>query len=68
MAMVRLLTREGAGLAVVPPIVVRDELETRQLRDYGQLPGVKESFFALTAKRRFPNPMIGTLMSAWRNA
>jgi LysR family transcriptional activator of nhaA len=66
MAMVRLLTREGAGLAVVPPIVVRDELEARQLRDYGQLPGVKESFFALTAKRRFPNPMIAKLMSAWR--
>jgi LysR family transcriptional activator of nhaA len=66
MAMVRLLTREGAGLAVVPPIVVRDELKSAQLHDYGRLPGLKETFYAITAKRRFPNPLLARLIAPWR--
>jgi LysR family transcriptional activator of nhaA len=31
MAMMRLLAREGVGLAVLPPIVVRDELASGEL-------------------------------------
>lgn len=64
MAMLRLLAREGLGFAVVPPIVVRDELASGVLREYGPLPGLKETFYSITPKRRFPNALLSELMSA----
>jgi LysR family transcriptional activator of nhaA len=64
MAMVRLLAREGLGMAVAPPIVVRDELAAGDLREYGPLPGLKETFYAITPTRRFPNPLVKELMNA----
>jgi LysR family transcriptional activator of nhaA len=64
MAMMRLLAREGAGLAVLPPIVVKGELEAGSLVEFDALPGMIESFFAVTVKRRFPNPLIRPLLEA----
>lgn len=58
MAMLRLLAREGVGLAVIPPIVVRDELDAGELREAGRLPAISETFYAVTADRRFPNPLL----------
>jgi LysR family transcriptional activator of nhaA len=64
MASIRLLVREGIGLAVVPPIVVRDELAEGVLVEADRLDGITESFFAVTMKRRFPNPALLALMEA----
>jgi LysR family transcriptional activator of nhaA len=64
MAMMRLLAREGAGLAVLPPIVVKGELEAGTLVEFDALPGMIESFYAVTVKRRFPNPLIRPLLEA----
>lgn len=64
MAMVRLLAREGLGMAVAPPIVVRDELAAGDLREFGPLPGLRETFYAITPTRRFPNPLVRDLMTA----
>ncbi len=66
MAMLRLLTRARAGLAVIPPIVVRDELETGALVEYAKLEGITESFFAVTLQRRFPNPLVAETLAAFR--
>ncbi len=63
MAMMRLLAREGVGLAVLPPIVVKGELESGLLAEFDALPGMMESFYAVTVKRRFPNPLIRALLS-----
>ena len=62
MAMLRLVTRESESLAVVPPIVVRDELETGVLSEIRRLPDLREPFYALTASRRFPNPLLQELV------
>ncbi|MGF1525431.1 MAG: LysR family transcriptional regulator [Candidatus Competibacterales bacterium] len=62
MAMVRLLARADVGLAVVPPIVVKDEIQAGQLVEAAQLPGLSEAFYAVTLSRRFPNPLLGQLM------
>ncbi len=62
MAMMRLLAREGVGLAVLPPIVVRDELESGLLVEAAALPGVTETFYAVTMDRRFPNPLLPMLI------
>lgn len=64
MALLRLLAREGLGYAIVPPIVVRDELASNILKECGPLPGLKERFYAVTPTRRFPNPLIKLLMQA----
>ena len=64
MAMMRLLAREGSALAVLPPIAVRDELSAAVLVDAGALPGIVETFFAVTTDRRFPNPIVRTLLQS----
>ncbi|MCD1633316.1 LysR family transcriptional regulator [Martelella mediterranea] len=65
MAMLRLLARANAGLAVIPPIVVRDELASGRLIELGRLEGLREEFFAITLHRRFPNPLVAELLSAY---
>jgi LysR family transcriptional activator of nhaA len=62
MAMMRLLAREGIGLAVLPPIVVKDELESGLLVEIDRLPGIIETYHAVTMERRFPNPLVKTLL------
>jgi LysR family transcriptional activator of nhaA len=62
MAMMRLLAREGIGLAVLPPIVVRDELERGDLVEIAQLPNLTETFYGVTTERRFPNPLLAELL------
>jgi len=62
MAMLRLIAREDIGLVVVPPIVVKDELASRRLVEAHQLHQLSETFFAVTMKRRFPNPLLRELV------
>lgn len=56
MAMLRLMAREGIGLAPLPAIVVRDELEAGVLAEIVPLPDIREAFYALTVNRQFGNP------------
>ena len=62
MAMMRLLAREGIGLAVLPLIVVRDELASGTLIETAKLPNLTETFYGVTAERRFPNPLLVDLL------
>ncbi len=62
MATLRLLAREGEGLALVPPVVVRDEIDRRELVETHRVPGLIETFYAITPSRRFPNPLVGELV------
>ncbi len=64
MAMLRLLARDGVGVAIVPSIVVRDELERGELVELARLPGLVETFYAITPKRRFPNALLAELLAA----
>ncbi len=64
MAMLRLLAREGEGLALVPPVVVRDEIEDGVLILTHRMPEIRESFFAITPSRKFPNPLVEELVAS----
>ncbi len=66
MAMMRLLVRDGVGLAVLPPIVVRDELASGALVEAGALPGIVEIFYAVTIARRFPSGIVRELIETAR--
>ncbi|MEM8605474.1 MAG: LysR family transcriptional regulator [Myxococcota bacterium] len=58
MAMLRLFARDSHCLALVPPVVVRDELLNGVLIEYCKIPQITESFYAITQSRRFPNPLV----------
>jgi LysR family transcriptional activator of nhaA len=62
MAMLRLLARDSGGLALVPEVVVQDELQTGRLQRYCVLEDVVERFYAITAKRHFELVALTTLL------
>lgn len=62
MAMMRLLAREGVGIAVLPLIAVQDELATGMLVEAAPLPDLAETFYVVTMERTFPNPLVRELL------
>jgi len=63
MAMLRLLAREREGVTLVPPIVVRDELQMGVLVEHYRIPQLSESFYAIVLKRQFPNQLLSGLLT-----
>lgn len=63
MAMVRLLAREGAGLAVAPAVVLADEIASGLLHSAPFDLPLTETFFAVTAQRNFPHPLLSMLLA-----
>ncbi|KAA1191858.1 LysR family transcriptional regulator [Pseudohalioglobus sediminis] len=62
MATLRLLARDSGGIAVVPEVVVQDELQGGKLQRYCVLDNVVERFYAITAKRHFELAALQTLL------
>ncbi len=62
MAMMRLLARADAGLAVLPPVVVQDELSSGKLVEAASLPGVSEQFAVLIPEHHFLHPAVQRLV------
>ncbi|MGO1297622.1 MAG: LysR family transcriptional regulator [Vibrio sp.] len=62
MAMLRLLTRDTGALAVMPEVVVKDELDNGSLKRYMLLPDVYESFYSVTVKRKVVHPKLDSLL------
>jgi LysR family transcriptional activator of nhaA len=64
MAMLRLMARESGLLALVPPVVVRDELNSGVLVERCSIPQISERFYAITGRRRFMHPLLKELLAA----
>jgi LysR family transcriptional activator of nhaA len=64
MAMLRLLTRDSAGVALIPAVVVQDELESGVLQRYCVVPKVYENFYAITTERKLRPDLIRKLISS----
>lgn len=62
MAMLRLLARDTAGVALLPAVVVRDELQSGVLQEYAVVPHLFESFYAITVQRQFEPPLLKALL------
>lgn len=65
MAMLRLLARDAEALAVLPAVVVKDELRQGRLVLLMTLPGVYENFYAVSIKRQFPSSLAAELFEHW---
>jgi LysR family transcriptional activator of nhaA len=64
MAMLRLLARDSGSVAMVPEVVVQDELRQGQLQKYCEVPGVHENFYAITARRHFRSAALKAVLGA----
>lgn len=62
MAMLRLLARDLKAIALVPAVVVRDELRTGRLHEYCAVPDLFEEFFAISVRRQFQHPLLRALL------
>lgn len=65
MAMMRLLARRDIGLAILPPIVVIDELSKGRLYEVCPLDGITEIFAALTHKSSLPHPVLNEVLQSY---
>lgn len=63
MATMRLLARDSKALALVPSIVVRDELRDGVLSEHCVVPGLFETFYAITARRKFQHPLLEAVLT-----
>jgi LysR family transcriptional activator of nhaA len=62
MAMLRLLSRDTDAIALVPSVVVQDELRNGTLEEYCVIPQLQETFYAITIKRQFETPLLRELL------
>ena len=62
MAMLRLLARDSDSVALLPTVVVQDELRTGRLVEYAVVPELAETFHAITVRRHFEPPLLTELL------
>ena len=62
MALLRLLARDSGGVALLPTVVVQDELQSGALVEYAVVPDLQESFYAITVQRHFEPPWLKALL------
>ncbi len=63
MAMLRVLARELDAVALVPAVVVRDELRDGRLEEYCPVPDLFEEFHAISVTRQYQPPLLRTLLA-----
>lgn len=62
MALLRLLARDTGALALLPSVVVQDELRSGVLVEYAVVPDLHENFYAISVPRHFEPPMLKSLL------
>lgn len=62
MALLRLLARDAGGVALLPTVVVQDELRAGTLVEYAVVPDLHENFYAITVPRHFAPPLLKELL------
>jgi LysR family transcriptional activator of nhaA len=63
MAMLRLLARDSGDMALLPAVVIQDELRSGDLQLYAEVPDIAELFFAVTLQRQFSLSILDELLN-----
>lgn len=63
MALLRLLARDADSIALLPSVVVQDELRSGRLVEHAVVPDLYENFYAVTVRRRYEPPLVKTLLA-----
>ncbi|KAB2838687.1 LysR family transcriptional regulator [bacterium] len=62
-ALLRVFVLHGQGMAVLPEIGVRGELQRKTLFVIGRPPGLRETIYAVTPRRMRPHPLVAEILS-----
>lgn len=62
MALLRLLARDSDSVALLPTVVVQDELRSGSLVEYSIVPDLHENFYAISIQRQFSPPLLKALL------
>ncbi|HQX58962.1 MAG: LysR family transcriptional regulator [Rhodoferax sp.] len=62
MALLRLLARDSDSVALLPTVVVQDELRSGRLAGYVIVPDLYENFYAISVQRQFSSPLLKALL------
>jgi len=62
MALLRLLARDSDSVALLPTVVVQDELRSGRLVEYVVVPDLYENFYAISVQRHFSPPLLKVLL------
>ena len=63
MALLRLMARDSRAVALLPTVVVQDELRSGVLTEYCVVPDLFEHFYAITVQRRFEPALLDVLLA-----
>lgn len=63
MPALRLLVRDSNCLALLPIVVVQDEIRNNVLAEYCKIPGLFENFYAISLKRHYEPEVVKALLS-----
>ena len=63
MALLRLLARDSDCIALLPPVVVQDELRTGRLIEHAVVPDLYENFYGVTIQRHYAPPLVQALLA-----
>ena len=63
MALLRLLARDSDSIALLPSVVVQDELRSGVLVEHAVVPDLYENFYAVNTARQYEPPLIQTLLA-----
>ena len=62
MAMLRLIAPDSNAVALVPAVVVIDELRSGLLEEYAAVPHLHEEFYAISVRRQYQHPLVRPLL------
>lgn len=62
MALLRLLARDSDSIALLPSVVVQDELRSGRLVEHAVVPDLYENFYVVTVQRRYEPPLVRVLL------
>ena len=65
-ALLRILALTGKGLVVIPRLGVTNDIESGNLVVLHEFKNIKQSFYAITRQKKFPNPIINELLRSLR--
>jgi LysR family transcriptional regulator, transcriptional activator of nhaA len=63
MALLRLLARDSDAIALLPPVVVQDELRSGRLVEHAVVPDLYENFYGVTIQRHYEPPLVQALLA-----
>lgn len=63
MALLRLLARDSDSIALLPSVVIQDELQAGDLVEHAVVPDLYENFYGVTVKRHHEPPLVQALLA-----